>query len=179
LREDVESKSYKAIDYEVLDEVFYAKVDGKNIPLNVIGRHNMENIQAAKHVCIELGMVEENFWKAISSFSGAGRRLEKIVDEKQRIVFKDFAHSPSKLRATIKGVKENYPNKNLLACFEMHTYSTLTEEFLPQYKDSMNEADIAVVYIDKKVLEKKGNLLFSAEMIQDSIFNREGYSFFY
>lgn len=167
VREDVECKSYKAIDYEVLDEVFYAKVDGKNIPLNVIGRHNMENIQAAKHVCLELGMKEENFWKAISSFSGAGRRLEKIVDEKQRIVFKDFAHSPSKLRATIKGVKENYPNKNLIACFEMHTYSTLTEEFLPQYKDSMNEADTAVVFIDKKVLEKKGNLLFSEEMIRE------------
>jgi UDP-N-acetylmuramate: L-alanyl-gamma-D-glutamyl-meso-diaminopimelate ligase len=177
LREDVEFKSYKAIDYEVIEEIFYAKVDGKNIPLNVIGRHNMENIQAAKHVCIELGMTEENFWKAISSFSGAGRRLEKIVDEKQRIVFKDFAHSPSKLRATIKGVKENYPNKNLIACFEMHTYSTLTEEFLPQYKDSMNEADIAVVFIDKKVLEKKGNLLFSAEMIQEH-FNRRDIHFF-
>jgi UDP-N-acetylmuramate: L-alanyl-gamma-D-glutamyl-meso-diaminopimelate ligase len=176
-RIDVECKSYKAIDYEVIDEVFYAKVDGKNIPLNVIGRHNMENIQAAKHVCIELGMVEENFWKAISSFSGAGRRLEKIVDEKQRIVFKDFAHSPSKLRATIKGVKENYPSKQLIACFEMHTYSTLTEEFLPQYKDSMNEADIAVVFIDKKVLEKKGNLLFSEEMIRQH-FNREDIYFF-
>jgi UDP-N-acetylmuramate: L-alanyl-gamma-D-glutamyl-meso-diaminopimelate ligase len=177
LREDVECKSYKAIDYEVLDEVFYAIIEDKKISLNVIGRHNMENIQAAKHVCLELGMVEENFWKAISSFSGAGRRLEKIVDEKQRIVFKDFAHSPSKLRATIKGVKENYPNKNLIACFEMHTYSTLTEEFLPQYKDSMNEADTAIVYIDKKVLEKKGNLLFSEEMIRQH-FNRGDIHFF-
>lgn len=177
LREDVESKSYKAIDYEVIDEIFYAKVDGENIPLNVIGRHNMENIQAAKHVCLELGMIEENFWKAISSFSGAGRRLEKIVDEKQRIVFKDFAHSPSKLRATIKGVKENYPNKQLIACFEMHTYSTLTEEFLPQYRDSMNEADTAIVYIDKAVLEKKGNLLFSEEIIRQN-FNREDIHFF-
>ena len=178
LREDVEAKSYKAIeDYEVIDEVFYAQVEGRKIPLNVIGRHNMENIQAAKHVCEELGMTEENFWKAISSFSGAGRRLEKIVDEKQRIVFKDFAHSPSKLRATIRGVRENYPTRKLIACFEMRTYSTLTEEFLPQYKDSMNEADTAVVFIDKKVLEKKGNLLFSEEMIRE-YFNREDIHFF-
>ena len=178
LREDVEAKSYKAIeDYEVIDEVFYAQVEGRKIPLNVIGRHNMENIQAAKHVCEELGMTEENFWKAISSFSGAGRRLEKIVDEKQRIVFKDFAHSPSKLRATIRGVRENYPTRKLIACFEMHTYSTLTEEFLPQYKDSMNEADTAVVFIDKKVLEKKGNLLFSEEMIRE-YFNSEDIHFF-
>jgi hypothetical protein len=103
--------------------------------------------------------------------------LEKIVDEKKRIVFKDFAHSPSKLRATIRGVKENYSTKNLIACFEMHTYSTLTEEFLPQYKDSMNEADTAVVFIDKKVLEKKGNLLFSEEMIRNH-FSREDIYFF-
>lgn len=177
LRDDIALTSYEAIDYEVIDEVFYAKVSGINIPLNVIGRHNMENIQAAKHVCIELGMTEGNFWKAISSFGGAGRRLEKIVDEKKRIVFKDFAHSPSKLRATIKGVKENYPTKNLVACFEMHTFSTLTEEFLPQYKDSMNEADTAVVFIDKKVLEKKGNLLFTEEMIRRH-FNRDDIHFF-
>jgi UDP-N-acetylmuramate: L-alanyl-gamma-D-glutamyl-meso-diaminopimelate ligase len=177
VREDVEKYSYTAIDYKVTDEVFYAVVENKNIPLGVIGRHNMENIQAAKHICIELGMSEENFWNAISSFDGAGRRLEKIVDEKQRIVFKDFAHSPSKLRATIRGVRENYPTKQLIACFEMHTYSTLTEEFLPQYKDSMNEADIAAVYIDKKVLEKKGNFLFSDDLIHEN-FNRKDILFF-
>jgi len=177
LRTDIELKAYTSIDYEVQDEVFYALEGNQQRALQVIGRHNMENIAAARHICLELGMQEEDFWKAIVTFGGAGRRLEKIVHEKERIVFKDFAHSPSKLKATIKGVRENYPQRRLVACFEMHTYSTLTEEFLPQYGDSMNEADVAVVFIDKKVLEKKGNLLFSESMIRD-YFHRSDIYFF-
>lgn len=155
LRTDIEMKSYNAIDYVVKDEIFNAKVVDEIMPLCVIGRHNMENVQAAKHVCEELGMSESNFWKAIQSFNGAGRRLEKIIEEKDRVIFKDFAHSPSKLRATIDAAKENYPTRHLLACFEMHTYSTLTEEFLPQYQNTMNAADTALVFIDKKVIEKR------------------------
>lgn len=172
LRQDVEFVPYAAIDYEVREEIFYALAEGADIPLEVIGKHNMENIQVAKHVCTELGMGDGEFWKAIATFSGAGRRLEKLIDSKNRIVFKDFAHSPSKLRATIRGVRENYPQRKLIACFEMHTYSTLTEEFMPQYKDSMQEADIAIVFIDKKVVEKKGNVLFTETMIREH-FHRE------
>jgi UDP-N-acetylmuramate: L-alanyl-gamma-D-glutamyl-meso-diaminopimelate ligase len=166
LRSDIEMKSYKAIDYLVKDEIFTAKVDNEIVPLCVIGRHNMENVQAAKYVCEELGISESNFWKAIQSFNGAGRRLEKIIEEKDRVIFKDFAHSPSKLRATIDAVKENYPTRHLLACFEMHTYSALTEEFLPQYQDTMNAADTAIVFIDKKVIDKKGSVLFTEGVIR-------------
>jgi UDP-N-acetylmuramate: L-alanyl-gamma-D-glutamyl-meso-diaminopimelate ligase len=157
LREDIELKSYAAIDYTIQQENFYAETVQGKIMLSVFGKHNMENIQAAKHICNELGMTDTDFWKSIASFEGAGRRLEKIIEEEKRTVYKDFAHSPSKLRATIQAVKEKYAERQVIACFELHTYSTLTADFLPQYRDSMQSADVAIVFIDKEVVEKKGN----------------------
>lgn len=168
VREDVELIPYHSIKYEVIDEQFYAIANDKRYPLEIIGKHNMENVQAAYNVCLDLGVSEEGFWNAISTFNGAGRRLEKLVDTEQRVVYKDFAHSPSKLRATIQAVKENYKHRHVVACFEMHTYSTLTEAFLPQYAHSMDAADTAIIFIDKQVIEKKGTAIFDETLIKKS-----------
>ena len=115
-----------------------------------------------ENICISLGMSNFDFFKSITSFSGAGRRLELIIEDDQRVVYKDFAHSPSKLKATVQAVKEKYQSRKLIACFEMHTFSTLSKDFLPQYRDSMKEADVAIVFIDRDVVEKKGNGIFTS-----------------
>jgi UDP-N-acetylmuramate: L-alanyl-gamma-D-glutamyl-meso-diaminopimelate ligase len=165
LRTDIELTSYSAIPYSTKKENFYAETTEGKVQLSVFGKHNMENIQAAKHICNELGMIDVDFWKTISSFEGAGRRLEKIVEEETRTVYKDFAHSPSKLRATIQAVKEKHADRQVIACFELHTYSSLTADFLPHYQDSMQAADVAIVFLDKEVVEKKGNNLYTEESI--------------
>lgn len=176
IRSDIELSSYTAIDYSIQNENFYAETAEGKVMLSIFGKHNMENIQAAKHICNELKMSDNDFWQSIASFEGAGRRLEKIIEDTDRTVFKDFAHSPSKLKATVQAVKEKYVERHVIACFELHTYSTLTAEFLPQYSDSMNSADTAIVFIDKEVVVKKSNAMYTeAEIIKH--FNREDIHF--
>lgn len=177
LREDITLTPYSAIDYVTENEQFLANTDEGKILLSVFGKHNMENIQAAKHICNELGMVDKDFWASISSFEGAGRRLELMIEDEHRTVYKDFAHSPSKLKATIDAVKEKYASRHVVACFELHTFSTLTADFLPQYRDTMHAADTAIIYIDKEVLEKKGNKVFTYDEIITN-FNRKNIFFF-
>lgn len=177
IREDITLTPYSAIEYVTENEQFLANTDEGKILLSVFGKHNMENIQAAKHICNELGMVDKDFWASISSFEGAGRRLELMVEDEHRTVYKDFAHSPSKLKATIDAVKEKYASRHVVACFELHTFSTLTTDFLPQYRDTMHAADTAIIYIDKEVLEKKGNNVFTHDEIITN-FNRKDILFF-
>lgn len=167
IRKDIRLEPYNAISHLVEGEVYYAQYDEEKIPLNLFGHHNMENLEAAYKICSELGISKRAFLYSISDFEGAGRRLEKMIEEENRVVYKDFAHSPSKLKATIAAAKEKYSDRKLIACFELHTFSSLTTEFLPQYKDSMNDSDIAIVYIDKDVVEKKGNQVFTEEQIKN------------
>lgn len=177
IREDITLTPYSAIDYVSENEQFLANTDEGKILLSIFGKHNMENIQAAKHICNELGMVDKDFWASISSFEGAGRRLELMVEDEHRTVYKDFAHSPSKLKATIDAVKEKFASRHVVACFELHTFSTLTADFLPQYRDTMHAADTAIIYLDKEVLEKKGNNVFTHDEIITN-FNRKDILFF-
>ncbi len=124
-------------------------------PVQIIGKHNVENLQAAFCICQEIGISKENFYKAMFSFTGASKRLEKIAESNSALVYKDFAHSPSKLRATTKALKEQFPERKLIAVMELHTFSSLNKEFLPHYENSMNDADEAFVYYNPKVLEHK------------------------
>ena len=165
LRSDIFLIPYQSSEYTADEDKFILKKDDVAYSFDFFGKHNMENLEAAKNICISLGMKESEFYNAMQSFTGAGRRLEKLVDEPNRIVFKDFAHSPSKLTATVKAVSEKYPSKTLIACYEMHTYSTLTASFLPQYQGAFGDTKHAVVFIDKAVVEKKGNQIFSKEEI--------------
>lgn len=141
------------------------------IEMNVFGRHNMQNLQAACLACQAIGVAPEDFYREISSFTGASNRLEKICEiaspegEVLRVAYKDFAHSPSKLRATINAVRERYPSKKLVACMELHTFSSLMADFLPQYEGCMAEADIAYVYFNPKVIEHKRLTPITAEEV--------------
>jgi len=138
----------------------YHEYEGQ-VPMEVFGRHNMQNLQAACLSCQAIGIRAEDFYREISTFTGASNRLEKITEVKDarqqvtRVAYKDFAHSPSKLKATVNAVRERYPELKLVACMELHTFSSLMADFLPQYKDCMKEADMAFVYFNPKVIEHK------------------------
>lgn len=126
-----------------------------DVAMQVFGQHNMENLQAACMACESIGVKPEDFYREIATFTGAANRLEKIAETDRCVAYKDFAHSPSKLRATVKAVRERYPDKCLVAAMELHTFSSLMADFLPQYNGCMAEADIAYVYFNPHVIEHK------------------------
>lgn len=134
----------------------YVRVNkNKEASLKVFGDHNLSNLNAALLVCLELGVEESDFWKGISDFEGAAKRLQKIYEDDYTIKFLDFAHAPAKLKATLDAVRVQFPEKKLYAMYELHTYSSLNKEFLPQYKDTMKNADIAVVLYNSHTLKMK------------------------
>ena len=135
-------------------------------PLEVFGDHNLMNLNAAKLVCKQLNIEEEDFEKAISSFTGAAKRLEIVSIKDNTNVYKDFAHSPSKLKATIEAVKAQFPDRKLVACIELHTFSSLNKNFLSQYDGSMLLADVAIVFIDKKTFVHKKLEPFTSTDVQ-------------
>jgi UDP-N-acetylmuramate: L-alanyl-gamma-D-glutamyl-meso-diaminopimelate ligase len=137
-------------------------------PLEVFGDHNLMNLNAAKLVCVQLGIAEHDFENAISSFTGAAKRLEVVSIKDNTNVYKDFAHSPSKLKATIDAVKAQFPNRKLIACIELHTFSSLNKNFLVQYDNSMSKADVAIVFIDKKTFVHKKMEPFSESDVQSA-----------
>ncbi len=126
-----------------------------DVALQVFGRHNLQNLEGARHVCHQLGIGDAEFYAAIASFTGAAKRLEKLADVPGRAVFKDFAHSPSKLKATLEAVREQFPQRRLVACMELHTYSSLSEGFLDQYAGCMDLADQAIVFYDPHAVQLK------------------------
>ena len=139
-----------------------------DVPMQVFGRHNMQNLQAAMYACQAIGVKPEDFYREISTFTGASNRLEKICETEDSVAYKDFAHSPSKLKATVNAVRERYPEKKLVAAMELHTFSSLMADFLPQYKGCMAEADIAYVYFNPKVIEHKRLTPITKEEVRDA-----------
>ena len=126
-----------------------------DVPLQVFGQHNLQNMEGARHVCHLLGIGDADFNAAIATFHGAAKRLERIGGDAHRMVFKDFAHSPSKLKATVQAVREQFPDRQLVACMELHTYSSLSEDFLDQYAGCMDAADRAIVFYDPHAVQLK------------------------
>ena len=126
------------------------------MPLEIFGRHNLNNLAGAKWICQNMGVDEEDFYEAITSFKGASKRLEKIGERDNTIIFKDYAHSPSKVAATTKAVKEQFPNRKLIACLELHTYSSLNAEFLKEYRGALKEADVSAVFYIPESVKIKG-----------------------
>ena len=155
-RTDIAKLPYDVPQYEVRDGVTsLIGCNGERTPLKVFGRHNLLNMTAARLVCRTLGVSDELFNEAISTFGGASKRLELVKKNDHCAVYKDFAHAPSKLRATIHAMHEQYPDRKLVACMELHTFSSLTQEFLKQYHGTMEEADIRFVYYSKHALQLK------------------------
>lgn len=121
----------------------------------IFGRHNMQNMEGAAMICAGLGIDRNEFYQAMQSFKGAAKRLEILKQSSDHFIFRDFAHAPSKVMATVNAVKEQYPGKKLVACLELHTYSSLNKSFLPQYAATMKNADVKIVYVNPHALEIK------------------------
>lgn len=141
------------------------------MPIEVFGAHNLNNLAGAKWVCQNMGVDEADFFEAIASFKGASKRLEKIAESSTKVAYKDFAHSPSKVRATTAAVKNQYPARKLVACLELHTYSSLNPDFLNEYEGALDAADVAVVFYSPDAVKIKQLNEVSYEQISKA-FNR-------
>ena len=147
---------YEAFDHEIKsNETTVITPSSKKVNLKIIGQHNLENMKAAFLVCQELGIAEKNFFKHIKTFKGADRRLATLVKTKSSIAFLDFAHAPSKVEATVRAVKSQYPKRKLIACVELHTFSSLNKKFHKEYKHTMASADRAFVFFSRHTLKMK------------------------
>lgn len=160
--------TFKEPSYQVKNGKFYIKDVGDKWEMAVIGKHNMLNIAAAAEVCYLVGIGKEEFLQHISDFEGAGSRLEKVADTAAAVVYKDFAHAPIKVRETVKAVRELAPQNNLIACVELHTFSSLDKEFLPNYQDSLQPANHKFVYINKETFARKKMEPITADEIKEA-----------
>ena len=147
--------SYQTPEYTVEDGETLLETPEGPMPIEVFGAHNLNNLAGAKWICQHMGIDEDDFYEAISTFKGASKRLEKIAESNTSIAYKDFAHSPSKVEATTKALKEQYSDRTLVACLELHTYSSLNAEFLKEYKGALDAADVAVVFYSPHAVEIK------------------------
>jgi len=147
------------------------------MPLEIFGRHNLSNLAGAKWICQNMGVDEEGFYEAIATFKGASKRLEKIGEKDKTIIYKDYAHSPSKVAATTKAVKEQYPDRKLIACLELHTYSSLNAEFLKEYRGALKEADVSAVFYIPESVKIKGLNEITKEQIEEA-FDQKGIHIF-
>ena len=146
---------YRTPKYRVENGVTLLETPEGAMPIEVFGEHNLNNLAGAKWICQNMGVDEADFYQAIATFKGASKRLEKIAESLGKVAYKDFAHSPSKVAATTKAVKSQYPNRTLVACLELHTYSSLNAEFLKEYQGSLDLADIAVVFYSPDAVKIK------------------------
>jgi UDP-N-acetylmuramate: L-alanyl-gamma-D-glutamyl-meso-diaminopimelate ligase len=154
-RTDVLAIPYKSHSH-TSDNGQIALMNGKEkYPIKIFGSHNYQNISGAKEILKKIGVTDEQFFAAISSFEGASGRLQKIKETKSFSVYKDFAHAPSKVKATIKALKEIHPSRDLVACLELHTLSSLNKNFIPQYKDSMKSAQMQMIYVNAEKMKQK------------------------
>jgi UDP-N-acetylmuramate: L-alanyl-gamma-D-glutamyl-meso-diaminopimelate ligase len=144
----------------------YTQVDNDKLKgLKVFGDHNRSNLNGAMIACLVLGISEDDFWNSIADFEGADKRLQKLYEDENTIKFLDFAHAPAKVRATINAVRQQYPDRKLYALYELHTFSSLNKDFLPQYYDTMKNCDQAIVLFSKHTLEMKEMPILAKEEI--------------
>lgn len=146
---------YSAPEHTIENGITFLVNGPKKIPLKIFGNHNLQNLNGARLTCRQIGISDEMFFEAIRSFRGASKRLELVQSKGNTSVFKDFAHSPSKLKATINAVKNQYPGRKLVACMELHTFSSLNQAFLSEYKGTMAEPDQAMVYFNPHTISHK------------------------
>ncbi len=146
---------YFTPEYSVEDGTTLLQTPEGDMPIEVFGAHNLNNLAGAKWICQNMGVDEADFYQAIASFKGASKRLEKIAETKNTVAYKDFAHSPSKVSATTTAVKQQYSDRKLIACLELHTYSSLDAKFLQEYEGALDAADVAVVFYSPDAVKTK------------------------
>ncbi|QKJ30464.1 peptidoglycan synthetase [Mucilaginibacter mali] len=174
---NIEKLPYRLPQYSIADGITSVVAGGESYPLEVFGDHNLLNMEAARLVCLQLGIDADTFYKAITTFKGAARRLELLAKDSSTNIYKDFAHSPSKLQATIHAVKTQFPDRGLVACIELHTFSSLNRDFLKEYAGTLDIADEAIVFIDKKTFEQKKMEPYDASVVK-AAFAKDNLLFF-
>ena len=160
---------YQTPVYEIVDGITHLETPDGMMPLEIFGAHNLNNLMGAKWICQQMGVDEDEFYEAISSFKGASKRLELMARGQSSAIFKDFAHSPSKVKATTDAVKAQYNDKTVIACLELHTYSSLNAEFLKEYEGALDAADEAVVFYSPHAVEIKELAPISKEQIEAAL----------
>lgn len=146
---------YQSPDYSIEDDKTILNYMGESFLLQIFGHHNLLNLNGAAAVCLQLGLSRRQFYKAMESFKGSSNRLQKIMETKTVTVFRDFAHAPSKVLASVNAVKEQFPHKKVIAFLELHTFSSLNKDFLPHYQDTMAAADQSIVFFNPHALKLK------------------------
>ncbi|MCD4698192.1 MAG: peptidoglycan synthetase [Bacteroidales bacterium] len=167
----IKSLGYSIPVHSIKNGITRIIYNDKEIPLKIFGDHNLMNLNGARLVCNELGITDDRFYEAIRSFTGASKRLEIVAENKYTTVFKDFAHSPSKLVATTNAVKNQFTSRELVACIELHTYSSLSEKFLGHYKGCLDKADIAKVYFNPHTIKLKRLPEITKEQVKKAFHN--------
>ena len=165
---------YHTPRYEIRDGISHVMYPASEpLPVRIFGKHNMLNLEAARIVCRQLGVSDEMFSDAISHFRGASRRLEILYEDNGYKVIRDFAHAPSKVSATVRAVKDQFPEKKLVACLELHTYSSLSRDYLPHYRHSLDAADRAIVFYSPHALALKRLPSLSPELVAEAFSKEE------
>lgn len=154
-RKDIKTIPYNILPHRIENGKTIVAYNNKEYKMMIFGDHNLMNMYAAMKACEEIGVKNDDFLTTMMSFKGASKRLEQVKENDSVAIYKDFAHSPSKLLATISAMKEQYPKRRLVACMELHTYSSLTQDFLKQYAHTMDKADVAIVYYNHHAIELK------------------------
>lgn len=154
-KNQVKKFGYSLPDYTVNDGKVSLNTEDGAVPLAIFGKHNMNNLEGARWICNQMGITDEQFYEGIPSFKGASRRLEVLHTGTQLMAYRDFAHAPSKVKATVNAVKENFSDRKVIACLELHTFSSLNIDFMDEYAGSMDEADMALVYFNPAVVAHK------------------------
>lgn len=164
----IKKTPYHTPEHRIEEGKSFVIHDGKEISVNVFGDHNLQNLNGARLICKELGIEAEDFYKAITTFKGASRRMELIARNGTTKIYKDFAHSPSKLRATVKAMRKQYPDKKIIACIELHTFSSLNDSFIDLYENTMKDADESYIYYNPKTIEHKKLAPLKPEQVEDA-----------
>ena len=159
---------YQTPNYTVEDGVTLLETPEGPMPIEIFGKHNLNNLEGARWICQLMGIDADDFYEAIATFKGASKRLEKLAESNTAVAFKDFAHSPSKVKATSNAVKNQYPERKLVACLELHTYSSLTPAFLKEYKGALDAADTAIVFYSPHAVEIKRLAPITKEQITEA-----------
>lgn len=164
---------YQTPEYSVEDGTTLLETPEGPMPVEIFGKHNLNNLEGARWICQLMGVDADDFYEAISTFKGASKRLEKIAETKTAVAYKDYAHSPSKVKATTEAVKNQFPNRKLIACLELHTYSSLNPEFIKEYKGTLDAADSAVVFYSPHAVLIKRLEAIKGEQIEDAFDRRD------
>lgn len=173
----IKKYAYGTPQYEVVDGETLLETPEGPMPIEVFGKHNLNNLEGARWICQLMGVDADDFYEAIATFKGASKRLEKIAETNGTVAYKDYAHSPSKVKATSTAVKNQYPDRRLLACLELHTYSSLNPEFLSEYQGALDAADTAAVFYSPHAVEIKKLDPISEAQIADA-FQRDDLKIF-